>query len=1149
MSIEREITLDDKYNLNNCRVLLSGVQALVRLPLEQRAKDVQAGLNTAGFISGYRGSPISGYDISLWRAAKHLEQSAIRFVPGVNEDLAATACLGTQQLDNYGDANVDGVFALWYGKGPGIDRAGDAIKHGNYAGTHPHGGVLVVFGDDHPGKSSTIAHQSEIALAANSVPVLYPATLQDILHFGLIGWAMSRYSGLWAGLKLVNETLERTETVDLDTTEVLVPQGEAVPPEGIHFIPRRYNPPLDEMLVKRHRLPRAIALAKANKVDETLVHGSPRRLGIVTAGKSYLDVRRAIALLGLSLEKAADLGIGLYKVGMIWPLDPEGLRQFAAGYDEVLFIEEKAAFMEQQAGRILYDLERRPRLSGKETPEGEPLLAVDFNLEAVDVARAIVNRAEALGLNCNSLLKHMTALDARLAQGVNCAPVAGRSPFFCAGCPHNTSTRLPEGSIALAGIGCHGMATMYREDTKTFTQMGGEGANWIGATGFTKTKHVFQNMGDGTYYHSGYMAIRAAIAAGVNITYKILLNDAVAMTGGQPVDGPLSAGAITHQMKHEGAREIVVVSDDPDAFTAASGLAAGVQVHHRDHLDSVQRRLREIEGVTVIIFVQTCAAEKRRRRKKGILAAPRKWVFINPLVCEDCGDCSAQSTCLAVVPQDTTRGEKRQIDQSACNEDFSCLKGFCPSFVSLSGTELNPLAAEMPESLFADIPMPSVALTGASYSVMIAGVGGTGVVTIGAVLAMAALFDGNYATCYDMTGLSQKGGSVFSHLRVAREKDELLASRLGVGDADLLLAFDMLAAQGKEAIQTVRRGRTRLVGNSTLMPTVMHVLNAGLKLDSSGLRQSLTNSVGADQTHLVNAAGVAAQILGDSIGGNMFLLGYAAQLGFLPVSVDALRNAISLNAIAVPFNLRALELGRLHAHAPQRLQPYITAEQESTETMAQDLDAIVARETEWLTAYQNRAYAKRYQDMVEQARAADQSVANQRPEFALAVARTFGHLLAYKDEYEVARLYTETDFILNLQAKFKGPSRLRLHLAPPMLARRDKVTGQPRKMEFGEWVLPLLKVMAKLRRLRGSRLDIFGFTRERRMQRQWIEDYEALIGDLCQRLTAGNYATAVELAGLARGLKGFGHVKQAKFIELQARQQQLLTQIQSAIVK
>ncbi len=1139
MNARRKVSLDDKYTLQTGRILLTGTQALVRLPMVQKERDAKAGLNTGGFISGYRGSPIGTYDTALWRAEKQLQKNGIKFVPGVNEDLAATACWGTQQLANYGEAEVDGVFAIWYGKGPGVDRSGDAIKHGNYSGTHPNGGVLAVFGDDHPGKSSTIAHQSEMAMAANSLPVLYPATVNDFLRFGLIGWAMSRHSGLWTSFKAVNETLERTETVDLEDLEIVIPEGDPMPPEGVHFTAERLGPVVMEKLVKRFRLPRAVSLARANKVDEVIVHGAPRRLGIVTAGKSYLDVRRALSLLGLDLQKAEALGIGLYKVGMIWPLEPEGLREFAAGYDELLFVEEKAAFMEQQAGRILYDLKDRPAISGKETPQGESLLPVDINLEAIDIARVIAGRAEALGLETEDFFERLKTQCPRAGQQEEAPAMSARTPFFCAGCPHNTSTRVPEGSVALAGIGCHAIASYYRTDTRRPTHMGGEGANWIGTAPFTKTKHVFQNVGDGTYYHSGHMAIRAAVAAGVNITFKILFNDAVAMTGGQPVDGPMSVGAITHLMKAEGAREIAVVSDNPKAVKANNNLAAGVTVHHRNHLDSVQQRMREIEGVTVIIYEQTCAAEKRRRRRRGTIEDPKKRVFIHPEICEGCGDCSVESNCLAVAPLETERGEKRRIDQSACNKDYSCVNGLCPSFVSVSDADLKlPQAADLTDEVFAGIPLPSTALKGRSHAVMITGVGGTGVVTIGAVLSMAALVDGNYATCYDMTGLSQKGGAVYSHLRIAREKDELLSSKLGAGDADLLLAFDLLAAQAQEAFQTVRKGRTQLVGNSTIMPTALHTLIAGLKLDASGPAQELAEAVGGDKIHLVNAGGVAVQIMGDSIGGNMFLLGYAAQLGLLPVSVEALREAIRLNGTAVDFNMRALDLGRLYAHDPQRLQPYLSDEKK-VETSEKTLDDVLAREMEWLTAYQNRAYAERYRNLVDLARKADKGAEQGRPEFALAVAETFSQLMAYKDEYEVARLYTETDFLDDIKAKFQGNPKVRLHLAPPILGRKDSVTGKPVKTEFGEWILPYLKIIARMRTLRGTRLDIFGRTEERKMERQLIDEYESMIKDLSRKLNVENYAEAVEAAVSYGNIKGFGRVKQEKFNEVQESRQQL----------
>ncbi len=1112
------VTLDDKYTARTGRVMLTGIQALVRLPIMQHLRDRQAGLDTAGFISGYRGSPIGGYDHALWRARKFLEQHHIRFQPGVNEDLAATAVWGTQQLDNYDGLRCDGVFSIWYGKGPGVDRSLDPIKHGNYTGTHPNGGVLAVFGDDHPGKSSSIAHQSEQAMAACSIPVLYPATVEEIISFGLYGFALSRYAGCWVGLKTVNETVERTETIDIPDPQFQRPDFE---PEGVHFRRNHFAPATDDVTTQRQRVPAARAFARANRLDRTEFHGDGKRLGIVTAGKAYLDVCRALGQLGLSREQAAARGIGLYKVGMIWPLEEQALREFADGYDELLVVEEKRNFMQQQMAEALYALASRPRLSGKTDPDGNPLLPADLQLDAGTVAAAILARLQALGIDTAG----MPADPAALVPPPTSSPVALRLPYFCSGCPHNTSTRIPEGSVALAGIGCHGMAMAYREDTRAVTHMGGEGANWIGAAPFTDTPHVFQNIGDGTYFHSGMMAIRAAVAAGVNITYKLLYNDAVALTGGQPIDGPLSVADITRQLAAEGVRRIAVASDEPQKYGSNSGLAPGVTIHHRDDLDLLQRELREVKGVSALVYEQTCAAEKRRRRKRGSFPDPKKRVFINPEVCEGCGDCSVQSTCMSIFPLQTELGTKRQIDQSSCNKDYSCLKGFCPSFVTIEGADLKKkVRGPLPPELQVDLPVPEPASAAQGFACMITGIGGTGVVTIGAVLSMAALIDGRLATCFDMTGLSQKGGAVFSHLRIGDRKDQLLAAKVGRNEADLMLAFDSMAGLAEDPRNSLRPGHSRVVAQAQVVPNALLAIDSLAPIDLSAPHHELARIAGEEQVDLVDSNRIAEQLLGDSIGGNMFLLGFALQKGLLPISLDALQQAIRLNGVAVDFNLNALQLGRLYAEQPDRVEAQLAGNQAGT--VASSLDERLQFHRERLTAYQNRAWADRFSQEVDRVREADNRCGDGSEKLTRTVADSLAKLMTYKDEYEVARLHTGGDFLAALRDRFDGPVQVNYHLAPPLLAKRDPVTGHLRKRQFGPWVNTAFQLLARLRFLRGSKLDIFGYTEERRTERALIEDYRQRLDSWLADLDNTNYDKVVEWAALPDMIRGYGHVKE-----------------------
>jgi indolepyruvate ferredoxin oxidoreductase len=1145
----RDVRLEDKYTDTRDTVLIDGNQALARALILQHELDRRAGLNTAGYVSGYRGSPVGGLDQTLWAASKELKRSAVTFAPGVNEDLAATAIWGTQQLAVMGDANVDGVYAMWYGKGPGVDRSGDPFKHGNYSGTHPNGGVLVVAGDDHPGKSSTIAHHSQQALAVHSIPTLYPADVSEFVHLALLGWAMSRYSGCWVGFKVVNETIEQTMTsaFDLDLFTVSRPDAP-MPPEGVHFR-GVYAPAQEEAILRRYKLPLVQRFARANRIDRLMFGPADARFGIVAAGKAWHDVRLALRALGIDDARAAALGVAVYKVALLWPLEPEGLSEFAQGKQELFFVEEKSAFVEAQAASVLYNLPTRPRITGKTDGAGATLLASDLPFEALDLVQAIAARLRANSVWDDALQSKLDVVSAmrRVLTSVVSPTDVKRVPYFCSGCPHNTSTKIPEGSKALAGIGCSGIAVWARPGTAIPTQMGGEGANWIGLHRYTNRKHVFQNLGDGTYYHSGLVAIRAAVASGANITYKILYNDAVAMTGGQPVDGPISVSAIAHQVRHEGVKTIVLVSDEPSRHDPAT-LPADVRIEHRDRLDAVQRELRELSGCTVLLYEQTCAAEKRRRRKRGEFPDPDKRLFINEAVCEGCGDCSVQSTCVSVEPKETLLGRKRKINQSSCNKDYSCVKGFCPSFVTLVGAKPKKAAAmASPDALFAALPAPQFeALGEQSFGVMIPGVGGTGVITVGAVLAMAAHLEGRAASTYDMTGLSQKNGAVYSHLQIANRAEELRANRLGLGDAALVLGFDMIAALGEDGFRAIDPQQTRFLGNHRVLPTAALPMGIDSKLDFGLLARKVSEKLPTERVKYVDASGLAAALLGDAIATNFFMVGVALQLGWLPLSVAAVQRAVELNGVQVALNQRALQFGRLWAHDAGAVEKLLGAARPAAlELASETLDETIARRVQLLTDYQDAAYAARYRALVERVRKAEARVSGAEGPLSLSVARQFAKLMAYKDEYEVARLYSAPEFRRQLEAEFDGVKEIRFNLAPPLFARRDPATGHLLKGEYGPWMLSAMKWLAKARKLRGSAFDLFGRTAERRMERELVGQYGQRIESLLAGLNSESLALAVQIADVPEQIRGFGHVKEVSVKQARLRWAELDAQWQS----
>lgn len=1203
--VDADYTLEHKYTRADGRIYLSGVQALVRLPLMQHLRDVAAGLDTAGFVSGYRGSPLGGLDLELWRARAHLEAAKVTFTPGLNEDLAATMVWGTQQTNLFPGATVQGVYGMWYGKGPGVDRSGDVFKHANAAGTSPFGGVLALAADDHACRSSTLPHGSEDEFVSAMMPILNPAGVQDILDMGLLGWAMSRYTGRWVGFKTIAETVESSASVDVDpfARQIVLPDDFALPPGGLSI--RWPDPPVDqEMRLHRYAVAAAQAFARANGIDKLVLDSPQARLGIVTTGKSYLDVLQALEYLGLDAQACAQIGIRVYKVGMTWPLEPVGITAFARGLDDIVVVEEKKAFIERQMKELFYNWPAsagaRPSIVGKYNEHGAWILPSTGELTPATIAAVIGKRIQrfplpsaAIAASIEQRLRWMEAKEAEMALPRALFP---RVPHYCSGCPHNTSTVVPEGSRALGGIGCHYMVTWMNRSTDTFTHMGGEGVTWSGQAPFTATPHVFQNLGDGTYFHSGSLAIRQSVATGVNITYKILYNDAVAMTGGQPVDGTLTVPDIAHQLRAEGIHEIVVVSDDIGKWTRRrERFPSEVAFHDRSELDAVQQRLRTIKGVSILIFDQTCATEKRRRRKRGKLIDPPKRVMINSLVCEGCGDCGEKSFCVSVLPKDTEFGRKREIDQSNCNKDYSCVSGFCPSFVTVHGGAPRKGKKRDATALLDALPEPPQRTTlEQPWNILITGVGGTGVVTIGALLGMAGHLEGKGATVLDQTGLAQKGGAVTTHIRIARQPADIHAVRIAAGEADLVLGCDMVVVNDYWALSKVRDGRTQVVLNTYEAMPGSFTTQPDLQFPAAEIIAGVRTALGGQEPLLLDATQLATALLGDAIASNLFVLGYAWQHGLVPLSHAALMRAIELNGAAVAMNQQAFAWGRLaavdlpavqraaglapaldtaaHAHAampPSRgpgswedhdmsgqSAPRALAQTDADtlhadgdapvhplddEQLAQSLDEAIARRVHFLTDYQDAAYAQQYRALVERVRTHEAQRAPGSTALSAAVARYAFKLMAYKDEYEVARLYTRGDFQRRVQQQFEGDYQLRFHLAPPLFAKKD-ANGQPIKREYGPWMFSAFKLLARLKFLRGGKLDVFGYTAERRGERQLIADYLATVNTLLQRLDNDNVGLAAQIASIPEHIRGYGYVKDAHLHEAKAREAALLAQ-------
>ena len=1177
------VTLDDKYSLDYGRAFMSGVQALVKLPMLQRLRDQQNGKNTAGFISGYRGSPLGGYDQALWKASKYLKAQNIVFQPGVNEELAATALWGTQQLgfSPPGTNKFDGVFGIWYGKGPGVDRCSDVFKHANMAGTTEFGGVIAVAGDDHISKSSTAAHQSDHIFKACGTPVFFPANVQEILDLGIHAFAMSRFSGLWSGMKTIQEIVESSATamIDPERVDIVIPTDFQVPQGGLHI--RWPDHALEqEARLMHYKWYAALAYIRANRLNHNVIEGDHDRFGIMASGKAYNDTRQALMDLGLDDATCRQLGIRLHKVGVVWPLEAQLTREFATGLQEILVVEEKRQVIEYQLKEELYNWRSdvRPHVVGKfnelddgdfsggewsmSNPTANTLLRANADLNPALIAKAIAQRLRKLGIldlagaDMRARVEaQMAILDAkeRSMEVMQAGGVTeGRQPWFCSGCPHNTSTVVPEGSRAMAGIGCHFMATWMDRSTIGFTQMGGEGVPWVGQQPFTTDQHIFANLGDGTYFHSGLLAIRQSIAAGVNITYKILYNDAVAMTGGQAI-GERPEGhsvlQIAESLHAEGAMKVVIVTDEPEKYDGVtvpgSYAGKGVAIRHRDDLDEIQREFREIKGTTTIIYDQTCATEKRRRRKRGTAVDPAKRVVINELVCEGCGDCSVQSNCLSVEPLETEFGRKRAINQSTCNKDMSCLKGFCPSFITVEGGALKKKSKGKANSPFEMDAMPEPAVPQLArdqvWGVVVAGVGGTGVITIGQLLGMAAHIEGKGIVTQDAAGLAQKGGATWSHALIGESQDAIRTTRVGTAAADLILAADPLVAINAETLARMREGRTHVALNTHSTPTAAFVRNANWVNPQDDCANEIARAVGIDNLGAFDADAFAVALMGDSLYANPMLLGFAWQRGWLPLEYESLMRAIDLNNVAIDNNKTAFEWGRRAAHDLASVQKLVSPGQVIEFKKRETIESLVKRRVEFLTAYQNAAYAERYKSFVAKVQQSESSLVVGKTSLTEAVARYLFKLMAYKDEYEVARLHTDKSFLDRVNGMFEGDFKLNYHLAPPIIGKKN-AKGELQKQKFGPAMLTGFRFLAKLKGLRGTAFDVFGRTEERQTERALIGQYRAAIDEVLTGLNVANHALALEIAALPEQIRGYGHVKDRNLAAARTRWAALLDQ-------
>ncbi|WP_419908589.1 indolepyruvate ferredoxin oxidoreductase family protein [Hoeflea sp.] len=1138
-----DVSLNDKFDLDKDRIFLTGSQAVVRLLLMQKERDRRAGLNTAGFVSGYRGSPLGGLDQQLFHAGRLLEENDIVFQPGLNEELAATACWGTQQPDLYGAGKYDGVFSVWYGKGPGVDRSGDVFRHANLSGSAKHGGVLALMGDDHTAESSTNAHQTEFAFVDAMIPILNPAGVQEIVDYGLYGFALSRFAGTWTALKCVKDNIESTGTIDarLDRLNIVYPEFD-MPPGGLNIRPGELDMLGQEARLYDYKRDAVSAFIRANGLNRVVWSGGEApKIGIISVGKSYLDVRQSLSDLGIDEAQAGRLGIRLMKIAAPWPLGYEDFRAFVNGLEMVIVVEEKRSLIETQLREELYGTAHQQKVVGKRSESGEWLFPVKGALDPNEISVAV-------GERILRLIGHSEEIDSRVkrirqAQAMlsDITDVAVRTPYFCSGCPHNSSTKVPEGSAAAAGIGCHFMAIWMDRDTSGFTQMGGEGAQWVGQQPFTETPHIFQNLGDGTYNHSGILALRFALSAGANMTYKILFNDAVAMTGGQHLDGDLTVDAIARQVRAEGVERIAVVSDEPDKYPKSMDWPSRVTFHHRSTMDAVQRELRDIKGVSVLLYDQTCAAEKRRRRKRGTYPDPDKRVFINEQVCEGCGDCGIKSNCVSVQPVETEFGRKRRIDQSSCNKDFSCVDGFCPSFVTVHGAKIRKAEGKSLEGdPLVGVPDAPVNLPQDGWACVITGVGGTGVVTIGAILGMAAHLEGKGCGMIDMAGLAQKGGAVLSHVRITARPDDITAIRVPAGKADLVLGCDLVVSGSRKVLASVHEGKTLFVANTAEIMPGDFTRNADFSLPVERLKRAVIKAAGEDRTVYFDGTGAATRLFGNAIAANMFMLGLASQKGGLPVSPEAIERAIELNGQAKEMNVQAFRWGRRAAHDPQTVRDLMAAarEPDPVRQLSQSLDEAIERRVRFLSDYQSRRYARRYRNRVERVKQAEEKLNGKAGPLTEAAARNLFKLMAIKDEYEVARLYSNGAFIAELKNQFESWDRLEFHLAPPVLNQRDE-EGHPRKRQFGSWMMRLFSLLAKVRRVRGTPLDVFSYHTERRDERRILREYEALVEEVVDTVNKDRLDAGVALLNYPQKTRGYGHVKGASITMAEAERETL----------
>ena len=1123
-----EIKLDDKYKLENGIRFLTGSQALVRLPLVQIRKDKRKKLKTACYISGYRGSPLGGYDQQILKNFDYLKANNIHFQPGINEELAATSLWGTQQSNLRGEGKFDGVFGIWYGKGPGVDRAGDALKHVNLAGTSKNGGVLALMGDDHICESSTTSHQSEFAMVDAMIPFFNPSGVQEILDYGLYGIHLSRQCGCWIGIKCVHDNVSSGATVDLNENRFSIKNvaDEILPEDGLNI---RLNdtPQAKEHRLHYYKIKVVKEFCKINKLNKFIYNFPNSKIGIISTGKSYLDTKEALEKIGIDENLAKQIGIKFLKIAMPWPLENSIIEEFSKGLEKIIVVEEKRSLIETQIKEILFNANKNTKIVGKLDEQNNDLFLSSGSLDPGEIAIKLYQHIKQFH-SSDKIQKKVHIINSLVKKNNNLLNIK-RTPYFCSGCPHNTSTKIPENSRAITGISCAYLVQNMERNNEGFTQMGAEGASWVGESVFSNTEHVFQNMGDGTYIHSGILSIRHAVAAKTKMTFKILYNDAVALTGGQALDGLPTVAQMSRQLESEGVKEIAIITDQPSKYQSNEKFSINSKVYHRKEIINVQIKLSQINETTAIIYDQTCAAEKRRRIKKSLLPEPNKKIFINEKVCEGCGDCGIQSNCISIVPVETEYGRKRQIDQSNCNKDYSCVDGFCPSFVSIVGDV--KLKKNIDNSLMdrinSNISEPILPEIKQSYGIMIAGIGGTGVVTIGAILATAAQIDGKGSGVLDMTGLAQKGGAVKSFLKIFNDPKEINTIRLSYGDTNLLMGFDLLVANEDEVLKTLDKQKTKSIINSDEIMTGEFTRDKNFFLPFDKMKENLINILGKNNIDFIPSNTIANKILGDSILSNMFIVGNAYQSGLIPVKANAIEQAIKLNGVSIEENINAFRLGRYSKNTKQEILNLIYEK----EKIINDFDEKFIDRYNFLIEYQNKKYADKYKELVDYVKKYEENINVDVKNFSNAVAINYFKLMSYKDEYEVARLYSNNEFINKINETFEGNFKINFHLAPPIFYKKDKVTGNPLKMTFGSWTMNLFKFISKFKFLRGTYFDLFGYFEERKIERFLINKYKNLIQEICPKLTIDNYSLAVEIASIPDQIRGFGYIKK-KNIEI-----------------